>query len=95
MFEYDEQHRISKRYRYDNEVLIEILILTYSGNLVTISENRDYNTYPIFRKDGDTISFNYQGGSEEIKVNAKGLPLKHTIRWRGIMTSGQGTTIYT
>ena len=98
VLEYDEQRRISKRYYYySSEVSSEILTLTYSEDLVTISHPQYDDIYPTFVENGNIINYNIYdvGGSYEIKLNDRGIPEKYTIRWRGIMYPGWRTTVYT
>ena len=93
VFEYDAQHRITKRYHYNNEGFVEILTFNFSEDLVTISHNLYDGVYPSLGIKGDTICY-YEVGSYCIEVNDKKIPVKQTIYSRGQMQRFEQTTTY-
>ena len=95
VFEYDAQHHITKRYRYDNEALIDILTFNFSENLVTISHNLYDGVYPSYGKKGNVICYSQAASSYCIEVNAKEIPVKQTIHRWGQMQKFSSTTTYT
>lgn len=91
-FEYDEQHRLSKRYEYnDIGTLKSTMTLTYEddGDLKSVLwVNQDgYTIRSGPAKDGNKISFWGVGISRyEIELNTEGLPENLEHSWQGSMS---------
>jgi hypothetical protein len=100
-FEYDEQHRLTKRYEYnDIGTLKSTMTLTYEddGDLKSVLwvNPNGYTELSGPVKDGNKISFRGVMISRyEIELNTEGLPESLTHYWEASMSGMRSTTEYT
>ena len=100
-FEYDEQHRLTKRYEYNNvDTLISTMTLTYEddGDLKSVlwvnQNGYTIRSGPV--RDGNKITFWGVGMSRyELELNTEGLPGSLTHYWSASMSGRRKTTEYT
>lgn len=101
VFEYDEQHRLTKRNHYDsNDTLRSVMTLTYDDDgdlesVLWVNVQYLFIYHPGFTKEGNKISFwDYGMSRYEIELNTEELPEKLTYYWRPKMAHGWSNTTY-